>query len=168
MTGNLIRVSNEKLLNFKENSSELENLVYSEEIYQVPWYLDLDKTWEAIHFLLSGKSIAEAEMDKAPKHHLDNVIFNSQLIDEEQDLGYGPASYNGPSQVQEISKKLNEIDLIELGKNYQGKLLNNAGVYPEIWEEEESKDYLFDNLRSLIVFYNEAADNQEAVIGFIN
>jgi hypothetical protein len=168
MIGNLIRVSNDELLTFKNDSSQLEDLIYAEESFSEPWYLDLDKTWEALHFLLSGKSIAETSMNETPNSVLETVIFSPQLIDKDQDLGFGPASFNNPVQVKEIFKKLNELDLVELEQKYNGQLLNDSGVYPEVWIEQESKEYLFDNLKSLISFYKEAATNDEVVIGFIN
>ncbi len=168
MTGNLIRVSNEQLQLFKEDSSKLEKLVYSEENYNAPWRIDLDKTWEAIHYLLCGSSLAETDTAMDNQSKLDGVIFNHQLIDEEQDLGYGPASYHTPAQVQTISSQLNNINIAELERNYKGENLDTAGVYPQIWSEEESKEYLFDNFKTLIVFYNEAVKNQEAVLSFIN
>lgn len=168
MIGNLVRVSNEQLENFKTNSDELEELVYAEESFSAPWYMDLDKTWEAIHFILTGKSLAESEMNPSDNSELSTVIFHTQLIDEEQDLGYGPASYNSPDQVDKLTNKLNELNVSELEENFDGNKLNNAGVYPEIWDEIESKEYVFDNLKSLIVFFNEASKNKEAIISFIN
>ena len=168
MIGNLVRVSNERLENFKTNSAELEKLVYSEESVSAPWYMDLDKTWEAIHFILSRKSLAESEMNGANNSELGSVIFNSQIIDEEQDLGYGPASYNTPNQVETLTTKLNSLNVSELEEKFDGTKLNNAGVYPEIWDEIESKEYVFDNLKSLIKFFNEASNNKEAIISFIN
>ena len=168
MIGNLIRVSHEDIERFKKDSSKLENLIYNEEIINADWYLDLDKSWEAIHFLLSGKSIAETEMDETPREIIENTIFSNQIIDEGQDLGYGPAFYNDSEMVKKISNELNNLKIVELESNYDGNRLNEANIYPEVWDEEESKSYLFDNLKDVIRFYSDAARNEQVVIGFIN
>ena len=46
--------------------------------------------------------------------------------------------------------------------------MNEAGIYPEVWDEDESKSYLFENLKEVIQFYSDAAKNEQVVIGFIN
>ena len=97
-----------------------------------------------------------------------SLIFNSQLIDEEQDLGFGPAAYNTPNQVEIITKKLNALNLKDLESRFDGNALNKAEIYPEIWNESESKKYAFDNLKSVIKFFNEATKNNEAIISYIN
>ena len=59
MIGNLVRVSNDELNQFKQNSELLEEKVYAEDSYDQDWYMDLDKSWEALHYLTNGKSVAE-------------------------------------------------------------------------------------------------------------
>ena len=168
MFGNLIRVSKERLENYKENSNELEKLVISKDFYSAPFYIDIDKSWEAVHFILCGESLFVPKVAKSSSSELTSVIFNSQLIDEEQDLGYGPAAYNTPNQVEIITKKLNALNLKDLESRFDGNALNKAEIYPEIWNESESKKYAFDNLKSVIKFFNEATKNNEAIISYIN
>ncbi|MEK6480032.1 YfbM family protein [Catalinimonas sp. 4WD22] len=168
MIGYLIRVSNEDLKSFKADSSKLEKLIDNNESLHANWYLDLDKSWEAIHFLLTGKSMAETEMNEEPRKIVENVIFSNDFIDEEQDLGYGPAFYNDSVLVKKISFELNNLNVEELESKYDGNKLNEANIYPEIWNEEEAKPYLFDSLKDVIRFYSEAAHNDQVVIGFIS
>ena len=127
MIGNLIRVSNDELNQFKQNSELLEEKVYSDDSCDQEWYLDLDKSWEAIHYLMNGKSVAETEMEESQP-----------------------------------------INLVELKSNYNGYEMNQKGVYPEIWDEPESKDFLFDSFSELIEFYKKAANRGEAIITFIS
>ncbi|GAA0190845.1 YfbM family protein [Fulvivirga kasyanovii] len=166
MIGNLIRVSKEDLEMFKADSGKLENLIYNEANLEADWYLDLDKSWEAIHYVLSGKSLADTEMDGTSKV-IEYVIFSDKVIDEEQDLGYGPAFYNDQERVNKISKELNKVNITALMANFDGKKLNEANVYPEIWDEEDSKEYLQESLKSVIEFYSDATDSEQVVIGFI-
>lgn len=75
--------------------------------------IDIDKTWDGIIFLLTGHGIASAASP------LVRVLFSGQLIDEEQDLGYGPTHYLTPEEVVELS---NEISTIT-PKNSKGNLI---------------------------------------------
>lgn len=168
MIGNLIRVSKKDFESIKADSCKLEHLIYNEDNIGADWYLDLDKSWEAIHFLLSGKSIDETEMNDTPREIIENTIFSNQIIDEEQDLGYGPAFYNDTELVKRISQELNNLNVEDLEFNFDGSRLNEANIYPVIWDEEDAKSYLFDSLKDLIQFYSDAAKNEQVVIGFIN
>ena len=168
MIGNLIRISKEQLDTFKANSNELEKLVLSTECHASECYIDIDKSWEAVHFILCGESLFIPQYSTSNSSELTRVIFNPQLIDEEQDLGYGPAAYNTPNQVGSIAKKLNTLNLADLESRFDGNALNNAEIYPEIWNKSESKKYAFDNLKAVIKFFNEATKNNEAVISYIN
>jgi len=146
----------------------LENKVYETNSYNQEWYLDLDKSWEAIHYLLSGKSVAETEMDDSQPTLLEVVLFNNQLVDEGQDLGYGPAFYLTSEQVLEIDEELQKLDLAALDSKYDGSEMNERGIYPEIWDESESKSFVLDSLNELIAFYKSAADKNECIIMFIS
>lgn len=168
MIGNMIRVSNDELNRFKQNSELLEQKVYAEDSYGQDWYLDMDKSWEAIHYLLNRKSIAETEIEGSPPTVLGRILFNDQLVDAAQDLGYGPACYLTGEQVSETNATLQKIDLEELATRYNGSEMNQKGVYPEIWDEPESKDFALDSFNDLRAFYQKAADLNEAIITFIN
>lgn len=60
MIGNLIRVSQAELEEFKEDSSRLEEKLSREGSYQANWFLDLDKSWEGIQYILTGKGKGES------------------------------------------------------------------------------------------------------------
>src|SRR5215471_4886646 len=102
----LIRVTNEQLQNFLQNSSLLEEFVDSEDIHENDNLLDIDKSWDAINFLLTGHALDTIEQAEPP---LSKIIFSGQVIDEEQDMGYGPAHYLTTEQVKEISAALSKI-----------------------------------------------------------
>jgi len=165
MIGNLFRVTTNDLEEILKDSSVLENKVYSEDSDNMNDLLDLDKSWEGIFYLLTGHGIAEIEDAKPP---LSWTLFSGQIIDEEQDLGYGPAHYINADQVKELNTALDKITIDDLRKKYNGKEMNEAGIYPEVWDEAESLDYVLDYFGQLKEFYKTAEKENKAVVTFVN
>jgi hypothetical protein len=165
MIGNLFRVTTKDLNEILKDSSLLETKVYSEDSSNANDLLDLDKSWEAIFYLLTGHGIAEIEDAKPP---LSWILFSGQIIDEEQDMGYGPAHYIDADQVKLLNKGLDKIALDDLRQKYNGKKMDEAGIYPEVWTEAESLDYLLDYFGQLKAFFKTAENENKAVITFVN
>ncbi|NRD19475.1 DUF1877 family protein [Winogradskyella eckloniae] len=106
MIGTVIRVSEEELNTFLKDSKALENKIYADESYAEDWFLDLDKSWDGINYILIGEIIGGLENEP---NKLQRALFSFQIIDEEQDLGYGPAQYLNPNQVKETYSELENI-----------------------------------------------------------
>lgn len=90
------------------------------------------------------------------------------MVEEEQDMGYGPAQYITPDQVKQLNKELDKITSEQLKQNYDGKKMTDQGVYPEIWEESDGLEYLLDYFAEMKEFYKRAEARNMAVISFIN
>ncbi len=165
MIGNYLRVSRKELEEYLNDSSKLDDRLYAEGNTEDPSLIDVDKSWEAIFFLLTGESVASLDQPKPP---LSWMLQAPNEIDPDQDMGYGPATYTTPEQTKELSDAFNAISQDELTKRYNGDKMNGMGIYPEIWHENISREYAFDNLSTLKDFYNKASVNSEAVIVFIN
>jgi hypothetical protein len=162
MIANLLRVTKADLDAYLNDSSLLEESVYNDEV-ENPNLVDLDKSWDGILFLLTGQNVANTE------HPLAKVLFSGQLIDEEQDLGYGPAHYLTPEQVVELNAQIANISIVDLKQKYDPKKMNEIEVYPSIWDEgDEAFDYLAQYFKDLQQVYADAAKNGEAVITFVN
>ena len=165
MTGNLLRVTNDELEKYLKDSSLLENNIYNDETDgENPNLVDIDKAWEGIIFLLTGQSLANAD------HPLLNVLFSGQLIDDEQDLGYGPAHYLTPEQVKDLNDQITDITTADLKQKYDPRRMSELEIYPTIWEEEGDGafEYLSEYFINLQEAYLEAAKNGEAIITFIS
>jgi len=162
MVGNLLRVTSSELEEYLQDSSLLENRVYDDEAEEDPNLVDIDKSWEGILFLLTGQNLENAD------HPLSRVLFSGQLIDEDQDLGYGPAQYLTSDQVKEVNAEISKITISELSKNYNPDKMSELEIYPNIWDEEESLEYLTDYFQTVQEVYSEAARKNEAVITFLN
>ena len=165
MIGNYLRVTKNELEEYLADSSKLEERVYDDENHNDKNLIDVDKSWEGLFFLLTGKSLATADEASPP---LVWTLTPPNEIDSEQDMGYGPATYTTIEQTKEISSALNKISADELRAKYDGKLMMEMGIYPEGWDNNESLEYLIENFNSIKDFYNRAAVDNQAVIIFIN
>lgn len=162
MIGNLLRVTPSELEDYLKNSSLLENRIYNDETEDEN-LVDIDKTWDGIIFLLTGQSLAFAE------HHLVRVLFSGQLIDEEQDLGYGPAHYLTPDEVAELNNEISQITIADLKLKFNPAKMTELDVYPSIWDEDDDAfDYVADGFSTLQNTFKDAAENGEAIITFLN
>lgn len=165
MIANLLRVSESELEAYLNDSSLLENRIYNDESEEDdPRLIDVDKAWDGIIYLLTGQNATNTN------HPLVSVFFSGQLIDKIQDLGYGPAHYLTPKQVKEINKALSELPVENLAKKFNSKKMVQAGVYPDIWEEEgdEALSYLLSRYSDIKEFYMHAAKENQAIISFLN
>ena len=162
---NMLRVSQEKLESFLSDSELLEETFYNVENFDAEWFFDLDKSWDGIQYLISGKSGIHL---KPPLNLIDRVMFPFKYRDEEQDLGYGPAQYLTSDEVKETNTALSSISIGDFSNRYNGEDMEQKEIYPGGWTDPELKDDLIDSLKELIEFYTVAAKNNEAVITIIN
>lgn len=160
MIGNLLRVTKSELEEYLKDSSLLEDKIYDDETENL---VDIDKSWDGIIFLLTGQSLATAE------HNLVRVLFSGQLINEEQDLGYGPAHYLTPEQVAELNNEISTIIIADLKEKFNPEKMNKLEVYPAIWDEgDDAFDYVADGFLTVQNVFADATKNGEAIITFLN
>lgn len=163
MIGNIVSVSPDELKNFLENTELMEAKIFDEHAHQADWLLDLDKAWEGIHYLLSGKGMMELETPNV----LTRAFFTFQIINEGQDLGYN-AQYLTAEQVQATNTELQKIDRAALRQKTSGSAMNTKDIYPCIWDDEDGMDYLFDTFDEFCDFYAKTAQKKYAIITFIS
>lgn len=165
MIGNYLRVSEDELKDFLKDSNKLEERVYNESEEPDPHLIDIDKAWDGIFYLLTGKTLSSYNEAITP---LAWISFPTNEIDPDQDMGYGPACYTTPEQTRELSAALNSISEEEFKSKYDGKLMMQLDIYPQVWDGDDGLDYLVGYFSELKTFYQTAAENNEAVIVFIN
>jgi hypothetical protein len=159
MIGNLLRVSQSELESYIKDSSLLEERIYNS-YRQDPKLVIIDKSWEGIIFLI-GQNIANAD------HPLLKVLFSGQLIDEEQDLGYGPAHYLTPEQVSDLNNEIMKITDEDMKNRFDFQKMTELEVYPTVWDKDDF-GYLVSNFEIVKKIYLEATKNNEGIITFIN
>ena len=123
---------------------------------------DIDKMWDALHFLLNGLSALYGD----PQDNiLSEFIIGSKCFNDEAEEF---ARYIPTERVIEIAKKLNEINFEDYLKDFDMNRFAENGIYPDIWSYDEEREEImeelsehFDNLKE---FYNEVAKNKNIVV----
>ena len=121
-------------------------------------FLDVDKSWHAIHFLLTG-SVKEGEPP------LSWVVFAPTEIGA--DLGHGRARLLMPDQVLEVSKALTPIVADKLKKKCDWTVMNDSQIYPQGWRSGD-QDYIAENYTQLRKFYDSAARRHMGVVHWLS
>ena len=123
--------------------------------------LDIDKTWQAIHFLLTGDAWKGS-------HPLSNAVLGGVELGDE-DVGYGPARYLSASEVAEIAAHLSGISKEALISRFDLNKFRKNGIYPDGWVgSDEEKNYITGYYHKLVSFFQEAAKSGNAMLLYIN
>jgi Domain of unknown function (DUF1877) len=162
MIGCLVRVSGEQLTSFLEDVSAFEEMLFSDEEGKENLddkTIDVDKSWEALTFLLATDGSGSKKL-------LNKTLFSGNLMNEEQDLGYGPAHYLVPEDVNVLNGLLCTISDDDFMKKYDPDQMTE--IYPSCWDNStDSKEYILEMFQLLKEFYSNAAAKDEAVITYL-
>ena len=127
-----------------------------------PNYIDLDKAWHGIHYLLTGEAEGGAE-----PHSL--AVFGGEEFGPE--VGYGPARFLTAEQVSSVADALSKLSPASLGERFNPKDMEAKEIYPDvIWvrDGEDALDYALEGYQQLQAFYRDAAARGEAVIQWLS
>jgi hypothetical protein len=128
-------------------------------------YLDIQKAWHSLHFLLTGDASYEIAEDTPPPG---NVILGGASTTWEAYLDY--YRYFLPHEVKEASKALAQLSREELRQRYNPEAFEVAELYPKAdipWSANDI-DPLLDILDQVIAFYHNAAEAGDAIILAVN
>jgi len=166
MIANLLRVSDNELKSFLIDSALLEKRVYPDEINNDDKScIDLDKSWDGIFYCLTGFGTSSIDKVAQPKSW---IILGDHIVDENQDLGYGFATYATPEEVKAINLFLQNITETNFTSGFNPQKMLDSELYPQIWDDDDAIDYLIEYFNVMKDFYKSAADKDEAVITFFN
>ena len=123
---------------------------------------DIDKMWDALHFLLTGKSAGESIKDNLIS---EAIVGQFNISGEEiEEFISGTKS----DRVKEIAKALQELDFETYIDKFDMNAFRQNDIYPNIWEYEDEADDIKDDLRtsfeSLKKFYEKMAAQESAVL----
>jgi len=123
---------------------------------------DIDKMWDALHFLLTGKSANEPIKDNLIS---EAIVGQFNISGEEiEEFISGIKS----DRVKEIAKALQELDFEIYIDKFDMSAFRQNDIYPDIWEYEDEADEIKDDLRnsfeSLKKFYEKMAAQESAVL----
>jgi len=160
MIGNYRRLTPAQLDELRADPSAVPGFLYNADA-SPEQHLDIDKSWHAIHFLLTGSAW------KGPTP-LRNVVLGGTVLGE-ADVGYGPARYLTPQEVQKVAAALQDIPPEALVARYDARALISAEIYPQVWEEEElDRAYILYYYRQLVDFFLKAAEAGDAMLVYLN
>ena len=159
MTARFLPVAGERLPDVIAGRIQPINLLFPDDESD-PGALDIDKSWHAIHFLLTG-----APWNGEPP--LCRAILGGEPVGE--DGGYGPARYLTAEEVAEVATALAAVDPDDLRQRYgDGSPLVDADIYPQGWDRHaDGLDYVMTHFAELVAFYRRAAGDGHAVLQVI-
>lgn len=130
-------------------------------------YIDLDKAWHGLHYLLTGTAWSSQE----PACYL--VAGGEQIGDEEEhDIGYGTARLLSPVQVAAFASVVAILTPAEIQKRLNPQEMTRLEIYPEVWsrvsqDAQDNYGYLVEYATELQGFLGRAADQQRAVVIYL-
>jgi hypothetical protein len=114
------------------------------------------KTWHLLAYLLERASFPVG------------VVYGEHMLDDEQDWGYGPASYLTPDRVKYAANALDATPYSQLAQGVTSDDLNAAEIYPSPWDDEVGIEWGRDYYERLTAFFGAAADAGDAILCWID
>jgi len=175
MIGNYFRTDEITIRKIQKGETSLFELLYPDsgfsqlqesEIFEVDedCFLNVDQAWHVIHFVLSGK-VWETTDDPLSK-----VVLSGNFINDEN-LGYGPAQFITPKEVQSASKALKTVTKDWFRKRFStSDMLLANDIYPirHGTDEEIFFNYVYELFEDVVVFFKQAANNGQYILFFVN
>lgn len=126
--------------------------------------LDIDKSWQVIHFVLTGKTGQESEVEDSV---ISNVIFGGEEVGE--DVGYGAAHLIEPKKVKTIAEELEKLPPEKFVEMFAGHDFSTVKLYAfhveDLEDEIEYASSFFEQVRE---YYLGAANRNEFMLLYLN
>lgn len=156
-------LSPKALAELQEEPDRIEEYLYPDDgESEPPNFVDLDKAWHGIHYLLTGLAEGGPEPQSL-------AVFGGEEFGPE--VGYGPARFLSADQVRRVAESLSGLTREALALRFNAKDMEAKPIYPDvIWvrDGQEALDYVLDNYQQLQVFYRDAAARGDAVIQWLS
>ena len=127
----------ESITDIEENNNDLEIL------------LDLDKMWDALHFVLTGASASEPIKD----NRFSEAVLGISPIEEVEEY----VAYTEKSRIKDIVLALDNFDIEKAMESFSMEECKKANIYPDIWdyeeESEEIEEEIMDYFQNMKDFY---------------
>ena len=146
-------ISDQQLNSLKNFNGDSEELLEELEDWgeEPELLLDIDKMWDALHFVLTGVSAGEP-IDNDP---LSEAVVGVRSLEDIEDF----IAYTEKTRVAEILSALEAFDIDGAMEKFSMEACKKAELYPNIWdyddEEEELKEEISGYFQNLKDFYRE-------------
>ena len=153
MIANYQYLPDDELKQIKLLSNEEEDLLDLAEDYVEEYeiFLDIDKMWDALLFVMTGFSSSEF-LDDNP---LREAVLGVTPLEEVSEY----IAYTEKNKVAEIVEALESFDMDRAMTDFSMEACKKADLYPDIWdyleEEEEIKDDILTCFVKMKDFYKE-------------
>ena len=123
---------------------------------------DVDKMWDALHFILTGKGAGDPIEDDLLSIA---IVGDQELVDDDELFN----TYIAADMLPKIVAAMEAVDFSAKLAETPFSLLEKNDIYPSIWEEdndelEEIAEELTEHFESLLDFYRECAANKLNVV----
>lgn len=122
--------------------------------------LDIDKMWDALHFVLTGVS----SIEPIKNNPLSEAVVGVFSIDGIEEY----ISYIEKSRIKDIVFALDNFDIEKALKNFSMKECKEAELYPDIWDYEEEtdeiKEEIMDYFQDMKDFYKQVLEEDGNVL----
>lgn len=123
---------------------------------------NIDKMWDALHFLLTGRSAEEPIEGNLLS---EAIVGKRNLSGEDGDEWIASTTAD---RVTEIAQALQEIDFETYLASFDRSAFSRNRIYPDIWEYEEEEEEIKEDLQisfeTLKAFYEKMAARGSAVL----
>lgn len=157
-----VAVSPGTLKHLRDQPESLSEYLYPDDGDSEPdHYVDVDKAWHGIHYLLTGTAFEGSGPGAL-------AVFGGTEFGPE--IGIGPARFLEPQQVRDVSAYLANLPIEQLKNAFDPQDMAAKEIYPEIiWVRDgtEVLDYVLQHYQELVVFYRDAASRGDAVIQWL-
>ena len=151
MTGALKQVWPKTEERIIEDPAFLADLLFAED----GDYLNLDKSWDGLHYLLSMAG------EKHDSSLTEAVLGGTPLA---KDPNFVVIFVKSPSRVARIADSISALSSEELYQYFQVEEMNERSLYPHIDWQEEDFQYLYRYFTSVVDYYQEAAERNKAMV----
>ena len=128
------------IANYQSTSdSELENILCLDDVEELQEnedleICDIDKMWDALHFLLTGKSASEP---------IENDLISEAIVGQFNISGEDMEEFisgTRSNRVKEIAEALRKIDFEKYIDKFNMRNFAKNDIYPNIWEDEAEQE----------------------------
>ncbi len=158
-----LRIDQSTLMRYLNDSKLLEDNLFSTSNSKKN-LLDIGKSWDGLFYISTGEPLCNYKQITPP---LQWLIFGPNILDMEQDMGYGPANYLTASQTKELFEAVNIISESSLANRFDAVEMNKKNVYPDFWDDPEALNYLIQEFKKLKIFLQTAVAEKQAIISFL-
>jgi Domain of unknown function (DUF1877) len=142
-------------------------------------YLELNKAWGGLHFLLTGKGLEDTYSVTSP---LEWVTLGNHSVGGEDDSNFGnlvPDTWMGvryllPDEVRQVSEVLSKVSYEHLAVNYAPQVMDEKDVYPsdselKMWQRDGDRglSWILPYFSNVVSFYQQAASEGKVMLMYM-